>query len=482
VAVETELQFDGWTVNRVSGEISRAGKVARLPQQPLRILVELFDHAGEVVTREQLVKVLWPAGIVDFDNGLNVAMRKLRVALDDVGEVPRYIETLPRVGYRFIGHGSGGHGAKPRDPTSPAAGRRSRAGLTLILGLIALAGAVGLGWWIGLDRSVTTKSAPRHVPSVRAQELYLEGLSLRSRRDIETGTMARDKFEAALREDPEYAQAWAAYGEIISAGVVRQQFAPADGIPKAREAAQRAIDLDPDLVEGHYLLGQIYMDHDKDFAAAKREYDRALAINDKSARLYHHYGMLQGHLGQIDAALTSLRRARELEPMTLLYAGNYAMLLYEARRYDEAIAFLQPLVDANPRFDQARSVLARAMMATGDLAGALAQLQARSQPSLNQADLGMLYAKLGRREDALREIARLEQRGREGFGVAYDEALIYVALGDLDQGCAQLTRAVVDHSMLVNWMRLDPPLDPLRGRQCYTDAEKRLYHEKGPAP
>jgi hypothetical protein len=87
----------------------------------------------------------------------------------------------------------------------------------------------------------------------------------------------------------------------------------------------------------------------------------------------------------------------------------------------------------------------------------------------------MLYAKLGRRDDALREIERLELRGREGFGVAYDQALIFVALGDLDQGCEKLRRAITDHSMLVNWMRLDPPLDPLRGRQCYADAQKRLY-------
>src|SRR5690348_16941779 len=72
VATEPTLHFDGWTVNRVSGEISRDGRAARLPPQPLRILLELADHAGEVVTREQLVKVLWPQGVVDFDNGLNV--------------------------------------------------------------------------------------------------------------------------------------------------------------------------------------------------------------------------------------------------------------------------------------------------------------------------------------------------------------------------------------------------------------------------
>ncbi|HEX6396942.1 MAG TPA: tetratricopeptide repeat protein [Steroidobacteraceae bacterium] len=472
MAAETDLQFDGWTVNRVSGEISRDGRSARLPQQPLRILLELFDHAGDVVTREQLVKVLWPGGIVDFDNGLNVAVRKLRVALDDVGDLPRYIETLPRVGYRFIG--KRGPNATAMPDTAPK--RRPNSRVTLAITLAALVVALGLGWWLGTDES----TPPVHVPSVRAQELYLEGLNLRSRRDMETGAMARASFEAALKEDPQYAQAWAALGESISASVVRQLVTPAEGVPQARAAAQRAIALDDNLVEGHYLLGQIYMDQDKDFAAARREYERALAINDKAARLYHHYGMLEGHLGHIEQALTYLRRARELEPMTLLYAGNYGLLLYEARRYDEAIAFLRPLVDANPAFDQARSVLARAMMATGNLDGAMVEYQVRTQPGIYQGDLGIAFAKVGRRDDALREIGRLQQRGREGYGVAYDQALIYTALGDLDAACDALTRSVTDHSMLVNWMRLDPPLDPLRGRQCYADAERRLYRTAGP--
>jgi tetratricopeptide (TPR) repeat protein len=161
--------------------------------------------------------------------------------------------------------------------------------------------------------------------------------------------------------------------------------------------------------------------------------------------------------------------------MTPLYSGNYAVLLYVARRYDELIAFSRPLVEANPNFDQARAMLARGLMATGNLEGALAQLQARLVAGIGQADLGVLYAKMGRREDALLEISNLEARGREGYGVAFDLALIHVALGELDQGCELLMRAITDYSVLVNWMRLDPRLDPLRGRQCFAAAEKRLY-------
>jgi DNA-binding winged helix-turn-helix (wHTH) protein/tetratricopeptide (TPR) repeat protein len=468
VAAETELRFDGWVVNRLSGEMTRNGRASRLPQQPLRILLELFDHAGEIVTREQLVKVLWPQGIVDFDNGLNVAVRKLRVALDDVGDVPKYIETLPKVGYRFIVK----PGAAAGGPVYEAAtGMSRRAQLGMVWGLAALVVAIGAAWW--WSTSVETKQ--KHVPSVRAREYYLEGLHHRSRRDIESGALARASFEAALREDPQYAQAWAAIGEGYSVQVLRYMMLPAEGLPKARAAAQRAIELDPDAIEGHHLLGQIYMDHDKDFVAAEREYRRAIALNDRAARLWHHYSMLYGQTGRIDEALAAIRRARELEPMTLLYAGNYGMLLYMTRRYDEAVEFMEPLVAANPKFEQARSVLARALLASGQVDRALEQLEARAEVGLFQSDLGVVYAKLGRRDDALREIARLEQRVGEGYRLAYEIASIYTALGDLDKGCEWLARGIDDHSPLASWLKLDPRMDPLRGRQCYTDAENRLF-------
>ena len=97
-----EIRFDGWSVNFDSGEISKDGSTHRLQDQPLQILDELVKRPGEVVTREQLIARLWPTGVVEFDTGLNSAMRKLRIALGDDAETPRYIETLPRKGYRFV--------------------------------------------------------------------------------------------------------------------------------------------------------------------------------------------------------------------------------------------------------------------------------------------------------------------------------------------------------------------------------------------
>ncbi len=98
-----EIRFDGWCVNFESGEITKGGETHRLQDQPLQILDELTQRPGQVVTREQLIARLWPKGVVEFDTGLNTAMRKLRIALGDDADTPRYIETIPRKGYRFIG-------------------------------------------------------------------------------------------------------------------------------------------------------------------------------------------------------------------------------------------------------------------------------------------------------------------------------------------------------------------------------------------
>jgi TolB-like protein/DNA-binding winged helix-turn-helix (wHTH) protein/Flp pilus assembly protein TadD len=95
--------FDGWTLDLQSGELERGGARSRLQDQPLQVLASLLEAPGQVVTREQLIARLWPNTVVDFDTGLNSAVRKLRAALGDTAETPRYIETLPRRGYRYIG-------------------------------------------------------------------------------------------------------------------------------------------------------------------------------------------------------------------------------------------------------------------------------------------------------------------------------------------------------------------------------------------
>ncbi|HUR21739.1 MAG TPA: winged helix-turn-helix domain-containing protein, partial [Vicinamibacterales bacterium] len=422
MTAETDLQFDGWRVNRVSGEISREGRASRLQQQPLRILVQLYDHAGGIVTREQLVKILWPAGIVDFDNGLNVAMRKLRVALDDVGDTPRYIETLPKVGYRFLAKPGAVATAPVPSASAAKAPKRARTFALLALATVVF---VGIAWWWFTGFSLAKS---KHEPSLRAQELYLQGIHERSRRDVNPTEPALRLFEAALKEDPLYPAAWSAYGFTLGGAVMRQMSPPREVVPKIRVAAERAIALDPDFGDGHVLMTHVLMDHEKNFAAAAESLDRARATGQLTGRFWHYSAVMNGQLGHVDAALADMRKARELEPMTLLYTSNYALILVNARRNQEVIELLKPVVEANPKFDLARGYLARALMETGDLEGAREQLEAREEIGLLQAELALVYLKLGQRDRALQELVRIAANGRKGFGVGYYEATIYTAL------------------------------------------------------
>jgi TolB-like protein len=113
-----KLRFDGWALDPESGDLERAGTRIRLPERPMQVLRELIAHAGSVVPREQLIALLWPKGVVDFDTGLNTVIRKLRSALGDTSETPRYIETLPRRGYRFIGSVDPDPGAATAAPSA----------------------------------------------------------------------------------------------------------------------------------------------------------------------------------------------------------------------------------------------------------------------------------------------------------------------------------------------------------------------------
>lgn len=147
------IRFDGWTLDLRVGDLVRGEEKVRLQDQPLQVLNELLEFPGELVTREQLIARLWPKGVVDYDTGINSAVRKLRVALQDTGATPRYIETVPRKGYRFIGRIDAEAPAMAETPAAiappppPPAPRVPRHSFIYVLGGLLAIGVIGLLIW-----------------------------------------------------------------------------------------------------------------------------------------------------------------------------------------------------------------------------------------------------------------------------------------------------------------------------------------------
>src|SRR5262245_27393779 len=194
------LRFGVFNLDSQSGELRRRRLKVRLPDQAFQILQMLLDHPGEVVTREELRRQLWTSDtFVDFDMGLNSAIHKLREALDDSAENPRFVETLPRRGYRFIAKVEPAS-ADPRPAVAPSdvAGTRSRFRYEWIAGGLALAAiAVALGFthgWLQRPRAGTTPGSIRSVAVLPfenltgdpAQDYFVDGVT-----DVLTTDLAR---------------------------------------------------------------------------------------------------------------------------------------------------------------------------------------------------------------------------------------------------------------------------------------------------
>jgi DNA-binding winged helix-turn-helix (wHTH) protein len=193
----THLAFDGWTLDSATGDLWKAGQHQRLQEQPLKILVELLRRPGELVTREQLIACLWPTGVVDFDTSLNTAVRKLRAALGDDAAQPRYIETLPRKGYRFIG----------RLEDAPAARPQSRRALWTSAAALVMAAVIASLWTF-----TRPPAAARAAAVPLAQELYLAARARQPNISVNEGPARReqvlDLLNKALALDPGLAPAY----------------------------------------------------------------------------------------------------------------------------------------------------------------------------------------------------------------------------------------------------------------------------------
>jgi len=165
-----EIRFDEWTLRRDSGEIARDGRAVRLRAQSQYVLETLLERPGEVVARERLIAELWPKGIVDFDTALNSIVRRLRSALEDDAGTPRYIETLPRRGYRYIGTPperapvATAAPAVPETTRAASPGRRWRVAAMAFVATLALAGG---GLQMGfLERGALDELALTIVPEL----------------------------------------------------------------------------------------------------------------------------------------------------------------------------------------------------------------------------------------------------------------------------------------------------------------------------
>jgi TolB-like protein/Flp pilus assembly protein TadD len=317
--------------------------------------------------------------------------------------------------------------------------------------------------------------APRTVaPDV--YEAYLKGrfdLHKNSRAGLEE---ALRHFHAAVDADATFAPAYAGLAATYSAvGQVFYGEPPSETRRKTLVAARKALELDPELAEARALLANA-LQKDWHWVEAEAEYRRAIELSPSDAAA--HAGLADWLLcqGRTEEALASARRAQELDPRAF-HGTQIGWILFQARRYDEAIRELRTALTIEPKDPMALWFLGFVLIGAERFDEAIATLErASSLSDRSSAVLGVLvgaYARAGRRAEALRILDELHRRRQRGYVPAAAFLNAYLGLGDTEEAFAWLERAAEERSNIMQFLKVHPFFDSLRGDPRFADCLRR---------
>lgn len=184
-----------------------------------------------------------------------------------------------------------------------------------------------------------------------ARNLYSKAQSLWEQRTLLSLRQAAELFQQATEKDSEFALAYSGLANSYFLLSVWGNIPPREAFPKAKAASLKAIELAPEVAEGHLSLAMIHWLYEYDWQAADREFKKAIELNPNYARAPHWYGLFLAEMGRFDEAIASEKRAFELEPDSLPVNADLARVLYYARHYDESLSQYRKTIAMNPNFD-----------------------------------------------------------------------------------------------------------------------------------
>jgi TolB-like protein/Flp pilus assembly protein TadD len=325
--------------------------------------------------------------------------------------------------------------------------------------------------------------AAQPTENTEAHEFYLKGRYFWNKRTGPDLRKAIDYFKQAIDKDPKYALAYAGLADSYTLLSAYGAGSPQESFPSAKTAAQKALELDDTLAEAHTSLGQILLFYDSDLAGSAKEFERAIALNPNYATAHHWYGSGPPlAVGEFDRAIAELRRAQQLDPLSLIINADLGVAFTTARRYDEAIAQLCKTIEMDPRFYYAHWNLGVALELKGELREALAEYKKAAELDDDPIVLGLIahaYAKLGERDQAVKLLAQLQQLAAHRYVPFGSFAGVYMALGEKDKAIDYLERAYRDHAL--SGIKVDPMLDPLRGDPRFEALVAKVFSAEKPS-
>ena len=285
-------------------------------------------------------------------------------------------------------------------------------------------------------------------------------------------------FDQAIENDPTYARAYAGLADSYALmgdwqyGVLT----PKEALPRAEAAAIKALELDSTLGEAHTSLAFTLDGFDWDWGSAEREFKRALELNPGYATAHHWYAWHLALVGRNAEAIAEMKRAQNLDPLSLIISADLAELLVIAHSYDESIEQSRKTIEMDPNFALAHNQLAQAYIQKEMYSEAISELEKAVRLSggspICTANLARAYAASRRRNEALKLLSDLKEGSNPVYSRATEIAMVYAALGDKNQAMSWLEKGYEER--FNPGVLLRPGFDPLRSDPRFQDLLRRL--------
>jgi TolB-like protein/DNA-binding winged helix-turn-helix (wHTH) protein/Tfp pilus assembly protein PilF len=316
---------------------------------------------------------------------------------------------------------------------------------------------------IKLTPEERTRLAVARPVDPEAHEAYLRGRFWWHRRGRENELRGLQYFEQAVQVDPSYALAWTGIADAYLVMAHHGGLPPTEAMPKAKDAALKALQLDNTLAEAHTSLAMVKLSYEWDYVAAENEFTRAIELNPNYATAHHWYAHYLAIERRFPEALNEIQKAHDLDPYSLVINGFWGLALYYSRDYERASIQFRSMLDLDPsEKPQVYEKLGGVYEQQGDYAHAVEQRRGAlmlSGATQDAESLANAYAQ-GGAEAYWRK--RIELARRPPAASPLDLAILYAHQGDRDGALRSLERAYQERSPWLNFMACEPAFDSLR--------------------
>jgi eukaryotic-like serine/threonine-protein kinase len=318
----------------------------------------------------------------------------------------------------------------------------------------------------------------RHTQNSEAYQLYLKGRFCWNKRTETEARAGINFFSRAIECDHSYALAYAGLADSYTTqAFLWPNMPPSELMPKARQAAAKALSLDPTLAEGHASMGIIDLRYEWHPESAEQHFKRAIALKPSHAAAHQWYGECLAAMTSFERAIAELKLAQELDPLSLIINSVLGGVFYFARQYEKAIEQCRNTLAMDSNYWLALFFLALSSEASGKSAEAIAPLQqalagAHKNPMLVGA-LGHAYATAGRKPEAEQLLLELRALSDRDYTSPVNLALIALGLGDYELALVELERALIAREGWFVFVRVDPRFDCIRSDPRFEDLVRR---------